>query len=171
MPTICIDTRLLVKRKQLRRTMKLLRMLGIALAGLMAVSAASAQSQWQPVQNVPNIGAGAMALLTDGRVLMHDESGNSGTWGNWWTLTPDSTGNYQPAPGPRLLPCQPVTDRYTSLPRFCPMDAISPRAVNTTWAAMPGPLREPSTIRLPTPGHRSLPPAAGTPSAIARPLF
>jgi hypothetical protein len=74
--------------------MKLLRMLGMALAGLLAVSGASAQSQWQPVQNVPNIGAGAMALLTDGRVLMHDESGNPGTWGNWWTLTPDSTGSY-----------------------------------------------------------------------------
>src|ERR1700761_1838814 len=74
--------------------MKLLRMLGMALAGLLAVSGASAQSQWQPVQNVPNIGAGAMALLTDGRVLMHDESGNPGTWGNWWTLTPDINGNY-----------------------------------------------------------------------------
>jgi hypothetical protein len=35
-----------------------------------------------------------MALLTDGRVLVHDESGNSGTWGNWWTLTPDINGNY-----------------------------------------------------------------------------
>jgi hypothetical protein len=74
--------------------MKLLRMLGIALIVLAAVGAASAQSQWQAVQHVPNIGAGAMALLTDGRVLVHDESGNSGTWTNWWTLTPDSTGNY-----------------------------------------------------------------------------
>jgi hypothetical protein len=35
-----------------------------------------------------------MALLTDGRVLVHDESGNPGTWGNWWTLTPDNTGSY-----------------------------------------------------------------------------
>ena len=74
--------------------MKLLRMLGIALVVLVAVGAASAQSQWQPVQNVPNIGAGAVALLTDGRVLVHDESGNSGTWGHWWTLTPDINGNY-----------------------------------------------------------------------------
>jgi hypothetical protein len=44
---------------------------------------------------VPNIGAGATALLTDGRVLIHDESGNPGTWGNWWTLTPDTNGNYE----------------------------------------------------------------------------
>jgi len=55
---------------------------------------AGAQSPWQPVNNVPNIGAGAVALLTDGRVLVHDESGNTGTWGNWWTLTPDINGNY-----------------------------------------------------------------------------
>jgi hypothetical protein len=73
--------------------MKLLRMLGIALVAVAVVAVASAQS-WQAVNNVPNIGAGAMALLTDGRVLVHDESGNPGTWGNWWTLTPDINGNY-----------------------------------------------------------------------------
>src|SRR5271167_4157021 len=73
--------------------MKLLRMLGFVTVILCAVFA-SAQSPWTPVNNVPNIGAGAVALLTDGRVLVHDESGNSGTWGNWWTLTPDSQGNY-----------------------------------------------------------------------------
>jgi len=75
--------------------MKLLRMLGIALVAVAAVSVASAQS-WQPVTALPGSfgAAGAMALLTDGRVLVHDESGNSGTWGNWWTLTPDINGNY-----------------------------------------------------------------------------
>ncbi len=73
--------------------MKLVRTFAIALSVMLAVSAASAQS-WTAVQNVPNIGAGAMALLTDGRVLVHDESGNAGTWQNWWTLTPDNTGNY-----------------------------------------------------------------------------
>jgi hypothetical protein len=73
--------------------MKLSRMLGIAMIAVCAATVATAQS-WTPVQNVPNIGAGAMALLTDGRVLVHDESGNPGTWGNWWTLTPSSTGSY-----------------------------------------------------------------------------
>jgi len=75
--------------------MKLLRMLGIALVAVAAVGVVSAQS-WQPVTALPGNfgGAGAMALLTDGRVLVHDESGNSGTWGNWWTLTPDINGNY-----------------------------------------------------------------------------
>lgn len=75
--------------------MKLVRMLGMSLIVLVAVGAASAQSQWTPVQGVPNIGAGAVALLTDGRVLVHDESGNPGTWQNWWTLTPSANGHYE----------------------------------------------------------------------------
>ena len=56
--------------------MKLLRMLGVSVLALAAVSVVNAQS-WTAVQNVPNIGAGAIALLTDGRVLVHDESGNT----------------------------------------------------------------------------------------------
>lgn len=75
--------------------MKHMRILGFAALVLLAsLSVANAQSQWQPVNNAPNIGAGAVALLTDGRVLVHDESGNPGTWGNWWTLTPAANGNY-----------------------------------------------------------------------------
>jgi len=74
--------------------MKFLRLLGMAAAVLVAVSAVRAQ-MWTPVQNVPNIGAGAIALLTDGRVLVHDESGNPGTIGNWYTLTPDIYGHYE----------------------------------------------------------------------------
>jgi hypothetical protein len=73
--------------------MKLLRMLGIATLAVCAATAATAQS-WTPVQNVPNIGAGAIALLTNGCVLTHDESGNNGTWGNWYTLCPDLSGSY-----------------------------------------------------------------------------
>ncbi len=74
--------------------MKFSRLLAITLGAALAVGSASAQS-WTPVQNVPNIGAGAMALLTDGRVLVHDESGNTHlSWTNWWTLTPDANGNY-----------------------------------------------------------------------------
>jgi hypothetical protein len=70
--------------------MKLLRMLGIALVAVAAVSLASAQS-WTPVQNVPNVGFGAMALLTDGRVLLHEEQSGAS---NWYTLTPDINGQY-----------------------------------------------------------------------------
>src|SRR5271156_5752749 len=74
----------------LRRNMKLLRMLGIALVAVAAVGVASAQS-WTPVQHVP-VPAGAIALLTDGRVLVHEEQSNAGTW---YTLTPDINGHYE----------------------------------------------------------------------------
>ena len=70
--------------------MKLLRMLGIALVAVAAVGVASAQS-WTPVQNVP-IPAGAIALLTDGRVMVHEEQSNAGTW---YILTPDINGHYE----------------------------------------------------------------------------
>jgi hypothetical protein len=69
--------------------MKLLRMLGIATIAVYAATTALAQS-WSPVQNVPAIAAGTEELLTDGRVLVQDVN----TCNNWWTLTPDSNGNY-----------------------------------------------------------------------------
>jgi hypothetical protein len=74
--------------------MKMLQKLGISLLALLALAGLASAQKWTPVNNLPNIGPGAMALLTDGRVIIHDESGNSGTWGNWWTLTPDNKGNY-----------------------------------------------------------------------------
>ena len=74
--------------------MKMLQKLGISLLALLAFAGIAAAQKWTPVNNLPNIGPGAMALLTDGRVIIHDESGNTGTWGNWWTLTPDNKGNY-----------------------------------------------------------------------------
>jgi len=70
--------------------MKPLRMLGFATV-ILCAAIASAQSPWQPVKNVPNISAGPIALLTDGRVLVQDNNGDST---NWWTLTPDINGNY-----------------------------------------------------------------------------
>jgi hypothetical protein len=69
--------------------MKLLRMLGVSVLALAAVSVVNAQS-WTAAQNVPNIAAGAVALLTDGRVLVQDVN----TYNEWWTLTPDNSGNY-----------------------------------------------------------------------------
>jgi len=74
--------------------MKRLKEFGIALLAVLAFASIAGAQKWTPVNNLPNIGPGAMALLTDGRVIIHDESGNSGTWGNWWTLTPDNAGNY-----------------------------------------------------------------------------
>jgi hypothetical protein len=74
--------------------MKRLKELGISLLALLALAGIASAQKWQPVAKVPNIGAGAVALLTDGRVLVHDESGNTGTAGDWWTLTPDINGRY-----------------------------------------------------------------------------
>lgn len=74
--------------------MKLLRIFAIATIAVCAATTAASAQSWSAVQNVPNIGAGAMALLTNGCVLMHDESGNPGTWGNWWTLCPSLSGSY-----------------------------------------------------------------------------
>ncbi|MGA8489156.1 MAG: hypothetical protein WB711_01965 [Terriglobales bacterium] len=74
--------------------MKMLKMLGSALLALLVTAGIANAQKWTPVNNLPNIQPGAMALLTDGRVIIHDESGNTGTWGNWWTLTPDNKGNY-----------------------------------------------------------------------------
>jgi hypothetical protein len=74
--------------------MTILKKLGSALLVLLALASIAGAQKWTTVNKMPNIGPGAMALLTDGRVIIHDESGNSGTWGNWWTLTPDNKGNY-----------------------------------------------------------------------------
>ena len=74
--------------------MTMLKKLGSALLVLLVLASIAGAQKWTPVNKLPNIGPGAMALLTDGRVIIHDESGNTGTWGNWWTLTPDNKGNY-----------------------------------------------------------------------------
>ena len=74
--------------------MTMLKKLGISLLALLAFAGIAGAQKWTPVNKLPNIQPGAMALLTDGRVIIHDESGNTGTWGNWWTLTPDNKGSY-----------------------------------------------------------------------------
>jgi len=55
---------------------------------------------WTPMTNAPPVSFGAMMLLTDGRVLLHEEPNCSGStckgkdYTAWYTLTPDITGNY-----------------------------------------------------------------------------
>ncbi|MGB8769950.1 MAG: hypothetical protein WCC92_10065, partial [Candidatus Korobacteraceae bacterium] len=72
--------------------MKLLRTFAFpAVMLLAAFTVASAQSPWQPLTNRATFPAGAMALLTDGTVLVHQEQSGAG---NWYKLTPDNTGSY-----------------------------------------------------------------------------
>lgn len=55
---------------------------------------------WTPVTSVAPASMGAMLLLTDGRVLVHEEPNCSGTgcsgmdYTAWYFLTPDATGSY-----------------------------------------------------------------------------
>lgn len=56
---------------------------------------------WTPVTKPGPVSMGTMLLLTDGRVLVHEEPNcNPGTtcvgnnYGVWYTLTPDNTGSY-----------------------------------------------------------------------------
>jgi len=74
----------------------------VTLASLIVVGlAAIANAQtWTPLNNAAPVSMGAMLLLTDGRVLVHEEPNCSGTgcvgtdYTAWYTLTPDATGSY-----------------------------------------------------------------------------
>jgi hypothetical protein len=72
--------------------MKVLRTFGIGLGFLVILTGLASAGQWQPLKNQPTFsGAGIMLLLTDGRVMVHEEQSNDQ---NWYTLTPDSKGSY-----------------------------------------------------------------------------
>jgi len=72
--------------------MKMLRKLGISLLALLALAGIASAQKWQPLNHPGSYsGVGAMALLTDGTVLLHEEQSNAQ---NWYKLTPDNTGSY-----------------------------------------------------------------------------
>ncbi len=79
--------------------MKISRTFLIALLSVCSVGIANSQT-WTPLTNPAPVSMGAMLLLTDGRVLVHEEPNCSGkgcvgkNYGAWYTLTPDSTGSY-----------------------------------------------------------------------------
>ena len=83
-------------------TMKLSPVFAIALACLLVVgSVGLADGQtWTPMTNAPPVSFGATMLLTDGRVLLHEEPNCSGStckgkdYTAWYTLTPDINGSY-----------------------------------------------------------------------------
>ena len=86
--------------------MKVFRTLGIALVAVLAwTSLASSQAPftagtWTKVTNTPASAVAHMLLLTDGRVLVHEEPNCSGNgcsgmdYTAWFVLTPDATGSY-----------------------------------------------------------------------------
>lgn len=70
------------------------RKLGIGLALLFAFTFAGAQN-WAPLNNQPSFLAGTALLLTDGTVMVQQMQANGFGTGNWWRLTPDSSGSYR----------------------------------------------------------------------------
>jgi hypothetical protein len=72
--------------------MKSFQELGITSVLLALVSFADAQS-WTRVTptSTPDASLGAMLLLTDGTVMVHEDNGNPA---NWYKLTPDAYGSY-----------------------------------------------------------------------------
>ncbi len=72
--------------------MTMLRKLGSALLALLALATIASAQKWTPLKNQPTFQAGAMALLTDGTVLIHEEQDNNPE--KWFKLTPDNTGSY-----------------------------------------------------------------------------
>jgi len=72
--------------------MKILRTLVIAQLVLLALPGIASAQKWQPLKHPGAYsGVGAVALLTDGTVLLHEEQSNAQ---NWYKLTPDNTGSY-----------------------------------------------------------------------------
>ncbi len=52
---------------------------------------------WTPLANQPSFNPGSALLLTDGRVLVHEEPNLKnavGNFGNWYTLSPNAYGDY-----------------------------------------------------------------------------
>jgi hypothetical protein len=72
--------------------MMALKKLGISLLGLLALAGIASAQKWQPLKHPGKFQAGALALLTDGTVLIHEEQDNFPQ--KWFKLTPDNTGSY-----------------------------------------------------------------------------
>jgi hypothetical protein len=72
--------------------MKMLQKLGISLLALLALAGLASAQKWQALKHPVNFQAGALALLTDGTVLIHEEQDPNPQ--NWFKLTPDINGSY-----------------------------------------------------------------------------
>jgi hypothetical protein len=72
--------------------MKILRKFGSVALVLLALAGIGSAQTWQPLKTQPKFPVGAIALLTDGTVLLHEEQDK--TPQKWYKLTPDNTGSY-----------------------------------------------------------------------------
>jgi hypothetical protein len=72
--------------------MKMLKKLVSPMLVLLALAGIASAQKWQPLNNPVSFQAGALALLTDGTVLIHEEQDSSPQ--KWYKLTPDKTGSY-----------------------------------------------------------------------------
>jgi hypothetical protein len=72
--------------------MTTLRKLAIALLASLALTGIASSQKWQPLKTQPTFQVGALALLTDGTVLLHEEQDSNPQ--KWFKLTPDNTGSY-----------------------------------------------------------------------------
>jgi hypothetical protein len=69
--------------------MKGLRVLVVALAILLVLPALASAQTWTQLTNQPSFETDSALQLTDGTVMVHQYNS-----GNWWRLTPDTTGSY-----------------------------------------------------------------------------
>ena len=72
--------------------MTMLKKLGSALLATLTLVGIGSAQKWQPLKHQPSFTVGAIALLSDGTVLLHEEQ--SGNPASWYKLTPDDTGSY-----------------------------------------------------------------------------
>jgi hypothetical protein len=72
--------------------MKRLKEYGISLFALLALAGIASAQKWQDLKHEPKFPVGAIALLTDGTVLLHEEQDKFPQ--KWYKLTPDNTGSY-----------------------------------------------------------------------------
>jgi hypothetical protein len=72
--------------------MKMLKKLVSPMLVLLALAGIASAQKWQALKHQVTFQAGALALLTDGTVLIHEEQDSSPQ--KWYKLTPDNTGSY-----------------------------------------------------------------------------
>lgn len=71
---------------------------------LQPLAATTGPSPWRPLTRQPPFNPGAMLLLTDGTLMVHDQGAKNNGSSNWWRLTPDINGSYLNGTWSKLAP-------------------------------------------------------------------